>query len=105
MKSTPLTETIRIQRQVTEINDYGTPTGTGLSVIATVRARRMDATTEEFLETGGATDEETVAFRIRFLDGIANADELVWQGQTFNIRQITPLGRRKWLDLRCTRTL
>lgn len=105
MKIIPLTETVRVQRQDTTINDYGTPEPAGTSSIATVRARRIDATTEEFLEKGGATDEETVVFRIRFLDGIANADELVWQGQTFNIRQITPLGRRKWLDLRCTRML
>ena len=51
----------------------------------------------------GASDEEAVIFRIRFVDGVTNADRVVWNGEPFNIRQVTPIGRRKGLDLRCTR--
>ena len=63
----------------------------------------MDQTTEEFIRSFGAMDEELVVFRFRFFDGITNADRLIWRGMAFNIKQITPIGRRKGIELRCTR--
>ena len=104
MKSGKLTESIEIQRGTDSMNDYGTPS-TVWRPFATVRAERIDQTTEEFLNTAGVTDEEAVVFRIRFVDGIGNVDRVVWKGEAFNIRQVTPIGRRKGLDLRCTRQL
>ena len=44
-----------------------------------------------------------MVFRVRFLDGITNAQRLIWNRQPFNIRQVTPIGRRKGLELRCVR--
>ncbi|MFC0199270.1 phage head closure protein [Paracoccus rhizosphaerae] len=103
MKAGKLTETITITTFQLFVNDYGTPERGSTPTVATVRAERIDQTTEEFLRGGGATDEETVVFRIRFVDGITSAGEVTWQGETFNIKQITPIGRRKGLDLRCVR--
>ncbi|MFC0198886.1 phage head closure protein [Paracoccus rhizosphaerae] len=105
MKAGKLTETIVLQSGGTTLNDYGTPIPDSNVTLAVVRAERIDQTTEEFLRAGGATDEESVIFRIRHLDGIGNDDRVIWEGQTFNIRQVTPIGRRKGLDLRCTRQL
>lgn len=102
MKAGKLIETIQIERGMDGVNDYGTPTITWRP-FASVRAERIDQTTEEFMRSFGASDEEAVVFRIRFVDGITNADRVMWQGEAFNIRQVTPIGRRKGLDLRCTR--
>ncbi|ATQ55323.1 phage head closure protein [Paracoccus yeei] len=102
MKSGKLTETIRIERATADINDAGTPTETWVRV-AILRAERVDQTTEEFMRGFGASDEEVVVFRVRFLDRITNAQRLIWNRQPFNIRQVTPIGRRKGLELRCVR--
>ncbi|MDQ7775537.1 MAG: phage head closure protein [Paracoccus aminovorans] len=102
MKSGRLTETIRIERASVDINDYGTPVETW-GRLATLRAERVDQTTEEFIRGFGASDEELVIFRFRFFDGIRNADRVIWRGQAFNIKQVTPIGRRKGVELRCVR--
>ncbi|MGP9804487.1 phage head closure protein [Paracoccus sp. NSM] len=102
MRSGKLIETIRIETPQDSVNDYGTPT-TGWTPRATVRAERIDQTTEEYMRSHGASDEEAVSFRIRHLDSVANADRVIWKGQPFEIRQITPIGRRKGLELRCVR--
>ncbi|CAM3387571.1 phage head closure protein [Paracoccus nototheniae] len=102
MKSGRLTDTIQIEHPTDIVDDYGTPT-TAWRPFASVRAERIDQTTEEFMRNFGASDEEAVVFRIRHLDGISNADRVLWHGQPYNIRQVTPIGRRKGLDLRCSR--
>lgn len=102
MKSGRLTESIRIERASTAINDAGTPVETWAR-LADLRAERVDQTTEEFIRGFGASDEELVIFRFRFFDGITNADRVIWQGQAFNIKQVTPVGRRKGVELRCVR--
>lgn len=102
MKSGRLTDTIQIEHPTAVVDDYGTP-ATAWRPFASVRAERIDQTTEEFMRNFGASDEEAVVFRIRHLDGISNADRVLWHGQPYNIRQVTPIGRRKGLDLRCSR--
>lgn len=102
MKSGKLVETIRIERATTTINEAGTPTETW-ERLAVLRAERVDQTTEEFIRGFGASDEELVIFRFRFFEGITNADRVVWRGLAFNIKQVTPIGRRKGVELRCAR--
>lgn len=102
MKSGTLTEAIRIERASTTINDAGTPTETWAR-LAELRAERVEQTTEEFIRGFGASDEELVIFRFRFFDGIRNADRVIWRGQAFNIKQVTPIGRYKGVELRCVR--
>lgn len=104
MKSGRLVETIRIERASTAINDAGTPVETWAR-LAVLRAERVDQTTEEFIRGYGASDEELVMFRCRFFDGITNADRAIWRGQAFNIKQVTPIGRRKGVELRCVRIM
>jgi len=102
MKSGKLVETIRIERVTTDINDAGTPVEIWQPV-ANLRAERVDQTTEEFIRGFGASDEELVIFRARFFDGITPKHRLVWNFQPFNIKQVTPVGRRKGVELRCVR--
>ncbi|MGA0617411.1 head-tail adaptor protein [Paracoccus sp. KR1-242] len=102
MKSGKLVETIRIERVTTTINDAGTPVEAWAS-LAQLRTERVDQTTEEFIRGFGASDEELVIFRARFFDGITTADRVIWNGGAFNIKQVTPIGRRKGIELRCVR--
>ncbi|HWL56411.1 MAG TPA: head-tail adaptor protein [Paracoccus sp. (in: a-proteobacteria)] len=101
MKSGKLVETIRIDRATTDINDAGTPVEVWRAV-AKLRAERVDQTTEEFIRGFGASDEEVVIFRARFFD-VTTKHRLVWNFQAFNIKQVTPIGRRKGIELRCVR--
>lgn len=103
MRAGRLTELIRIERSSESLNDYGTPTMTWQRV-AEVRAEAVQQSTTEYIRNFGATDEELVIFRARFVDGVTNSDRVIWKGEAFNIKQVAPIGRREGLELRCVRT-
>lgn len=100
MKAGKLIYRIAIEEAATTVNDAGTPTSTWTRK-AILRAELVEQSTEEFLGDGGATDEELAVFRTRYLQGVTNADRVVFEGRPYNIRQLTPLGRRVGLELRC----
>lgn len=102
MKAGQLNDEVQIERFTNAVDDYGTPTQTWAR-IATLRAEKVEQTTTEYIRNFGASDEELVIFRTRFFDGITNADRLIWNGQPFNIKQVSPIGRRKGVELRCVR--
>ena len=102
MKAGRLTEEIRIERSTSTINEYGTPSTTWAK-LAVLRAEKVEQTTTEYIRNFGASDEEVVIFRTRFLDGITNADRLIWKGDAFNIQSVATIGRRTGVELRCVR--
>ncbi|WP_103172881.1 phage head closure protein [Paracoccus sp. SY] len=102
MKAGRLTEEIRIERSTSTINEYGTPSTTWVK-LALLRAEKVEQTTTKYIRNFGASDEEVVIFRTRFLDGITNADRLVWKGNAFNIQSVATIGRRTGVELRCVR--
>lgn len=102
MKSGRLTEEIRIERFTSTINDAGTPISEW-SRLCTLRAEKVEQSTTEYIRNFGASDEEVVIFRARFFDGITSADRVCWKGQAFDIKQVSPIGRRQGVELRCVR--
>lgn len=102
MKAGKLTEVIRIERATSTLNEYGTPTHTWAR-LCTLRAEKVEQSITEYNRNYGASDEDLVAFRARFFDGITNADRLIWNGQAYNINQTVPIGRRQGVELRCVR--
>ena len=100
MKAGKLTRVIRIERSTASVNDYGTPTNTW-SVAATLRAEVVERSTEEFLRAQGAVEEAAIVFRTRYASGITNADRVSFDGQSWNIREVSEIGRRQGLELRC----
>lgn len=68
--------------------------------LATVRAQIVQATTEEFIRSFGASSEMAIIFRIRWLDGFDTADRVLFNGVDHNIKEIKEIGRRKGLELR-----
>jgi SPP1 family predicted phage head-tail adaptor len=103
MRAGLLTKTIDLQRATVAVDQYGTPANTW-ATFATVRAQLLQATTEEFMRTFGASTEAAVVFRIRFLDGITLADRVSYQGRAYDLKEVKELGRREGLDLRCLAT-
>lgn len=99
MRAGKLDRSIAIQRETSTVNDYGTPVKVWAE-IATVRAEIVQASTEEFIRGWGASDEALTIFRIRWMDGITNADRIVYAGRNHNIKEITEIGRRRGLEIR-----
>lgn len=104
MRSGALDTEITIQR-VTEgpPNEYGSPTEV-YADLATVRAQIIQASTEEFMRSYGASDQTVIIFRMRYLDGITNADRVVYDGRVHNIKETKEIGRAKGLDIRTSST-
>lgn len=101
MRAGNLDRSITVQSFTSTVNEYGTPIETWTDV-ATVRAQIIQSSTEEFL-TSGATDETVIIFRTRYFAGVTTSSQVLYEGQTFNVREVKEIGRRKGLDLRCER--
>lgn len=86
----------------TTVTAAGTPQQVW-SDMTMARAERVDQTMQEFIRNAGAVDETAMVFRLRYIDGITTAHRLVFDGQPYSIRAVVPIGRRKDLELRCTR--
>lgn len=99
MRAGKLDRTITIQRFAATVDELGTPVQTWTD-LATVRAQLVQQNTEEFIRGFGASDETAVIFRIRWLDGVTNADRIVYAGQNHNIKETKEIGRRRGLELR-----
>lgn len=101
MRAGKMDRSITVQSFTSSVNEYGTPIETWTDV-ATVRAQIIQSSTEEFL-TNGASDTTSIIFRARHFAGVTTSSQVVYEGETFNVREITEIGRRKGLDLRCDR--
>ncbi|SFP62643.1 phage head closure protein [Tranquillimonas alkanivorans] len=101
MRAGKLTHVIKVQQyDASAVNEYGTPVPTWTD-LATLRAEVVEQTAEEFIRDARATTETAIVFRTRFLDGVKTADRVRFDGTDFNIREVTPIGRRKGMELRC----
>lgn len=100
MRAGKLDRIITIQRYTSGVDELGNPAGMVWSDLATVRAEIVQASTEEFIRGWGASDEALTIFRIRWMDGITNADRIVYAGRNHNIKEITEIGRRRGLEIR-----
>lgn len=101
MKAEMMDRKITLQRCSNTVDDYGTPAFTWADV-ATVPAHVIKRSTSEFVNAQGAGDDDLIIFRIRYMGGLSNADRLQFDGRSFNITELTELGRKEGLELRCT---
>lgn len=99
MRAGKLDRVITIQRFTNTVADDGAPVQTWTDV-ATVRAQLVQSSTDEYIAGRGAADKAVVIFRIRWLDGITNADRVSYEGTIFNLKETKEIGRRKGLELR-----
>ena len=100
MRAGKLDKTITIERDTASVDAYGTPSTT-TATFATARAQIIQQSTDEFIRGFGASDETVTIFRARWIDGVTNADRLIYNGVSHNIKELKEIGRRKGLELRC----
>ncbi len=89
MKAGQLRHLISFRRKTVEINAYGTPVETGATVW-TARAALVEDSAQETIRDG-AEDKAQVKFHLRFDATVAADCDLLFRGQVFNIKRITPL--------------
>lgn len=102
MRAGAMDRVIEIQRASESVNNLGQVVAVW-STIATMRAQKIEASTAEFMRAFGASTETAIVFRIRFLDGVTLADQVSYEGSAFNLVEVKEIGRRRGLELRCTR--
>ncbi|MFI3904328.1 phage head closure protein [Ochrobactrum sp. S1502_03] len=71
--------------------------------VADIRAQIVQASTEEFIRSYGASDETVIIFRTRFIDGVTPEDRITYGGGEYDIKEVKELGRRQGLEVRCVR--
>lgn len=89
MRAGKLRHIITVQRATETISAAGTPVSTWADLV-TLRAEIVEQATAESIGAQGATDRQAVAFRVRYFDGITNADRILFKGNPLNIRSIEP---------------
>jgi len=100
MRAGKLDRSIKIQAFTSTVDDYGTPIEAWTD-FATRKAQLIEGSTDEFLAEYGESTSSTAAFRIRWLDGVTTEHRVQYAGRNLNIREITEIGRKRGLELRC----
>lgn len=100
MRAGKLDRTITLQRLAATKNEHHTPVSAWLN-IATVRAEIVTQSASEFLTGFGEAENGTIVFRVRYLAGITTADRVSYAGQVYDLKEVTEIGRRRGLELRC----
>jgi SPP1 family predicted phage head-tail adaptor len=104
MKAGKLDRQITIERETETVSPAGTVT-TAWTIIATVRAGIVTQSTEEFLAAFGEQETAALVFRVRWLPSveITTQDRVTYAGDAFDVKEIQEIGRKRGLELRCTR--
>ena len=100
MRAGTMDRTIVIQSFASGVEPDGAPVESWAD-FATVRAQKVEASTEEYLRGYGETDETVIIFRIRWLAGVTTDHRVQYDGRFLNIKETKELGRRRGLELRC----
>ena len=102
MRAGTLDREITLQHPVSAISFNGTPV-IAWSTYATLRAQRIEATTDEYIRGYGASTENIMVFRTRYIDGVTGADQILFEDEPYVIKQIKEIGRRIALEFRAER--
>lgn len=92
--------TIRVERSAETSDEYGGVTP-GWAEAVTVRAQLIEQSTSDYMQGAGEEARRMAVFRTRWIDGIQNADRVVFDGLPYDVEQIKEIGRRRGLELRC----
>lgn len=98
----------KLDRQITITREAETVATSGAvskawAPVATIRAELVQRSADEYLAGFGEADAGGVVFRIRYLAGITTADRVSFDGVTYDIDEVAELGRRRSLELRCSK--
>lgn len=99
MRAGKLDRTITIEREIKTVK----PSGSVVKfwqTIATVRTEIVQQSATEFLTGFGEAENGTIIFHARYIADITTADQVTYNGASYNIKEIKIIGRRKGIELR-----
>ncbi len=102
MRSGKLDRVIRIQRSTTALDMNGAPMRTW-TPFATMKAQKLENAISDREGARGDTTDNTITFRMRWIDGVTLENQLTYDGKPFKIMSIKEIGRRRGLDITCER--
>jgi len=96
----------QLDRRVTIQRRTLTRNGKGESIesfadLATIWAQRLDIRAREFFAGQQLQGDVNTRFRIRYRDDVTVLDRLVCEGRTYDIQQVSEIGRREGLEIFC----
>jgi SPP1 family predicted phage head-tail adaptor len=100
MRAGKLDRNLIIQSFTSTVDEYGTPTE-AWTEFATCKAQLVQGSTDEWIAAYGESQAVTAVFRIRWLDGLTTDHRIRYFDRNLNIREISEIGRRRGLELRC----
>lgn len=101
MRAGKLDKMIEVIRSTTGVDDYGTPSNTWQTIYNPIRAQIVQGSAEEFMRSFGTSSETAMVFRIRHLQDLTLGDVVVYDGRSFDVKEIKEIGRKQGLELRC----
>ncbi|WP_256807150.1 phage head closure protein [Bradyrhizobium sp. Bra64] len=102
MRAGNLDRLIEIQRRTTGLDLYGTVTDTW-TTYATMRAQLLKNATDDREGASGHTTDAVLTFRSYYFASLSLNDRLLYEGQPYEIKGITEIGRRVGIDVVCER--
>ncbi|MBF2716889.1 phage head closure protein [Agrobacterium vitis] len=103
MRAGKLDRIITIERQIETVKPSGAVAAAWTN-FDTVRAEIVQQSASEFLTGFGEAESNSVIFRIRYLPGITTADRVSYNGATYDLKEVSEIGRRRGLELRAVAT-
>lgn len=104
MRAGRLDRRVTIQQRTLERNAYGEQVETW-STLATVWGQRQDLRGREFYAARQVVAEVTTVFRLRYRTDVTVLNRLVCEGVTYDINQVSELGRHDGLEILATARL
>jgi len=99
MRAGKLDSTIQIQRPFETVNSYGAFNVTW-ETMATLRAEIIEERTEELDRDPGTAGQRFVTFRMRYRDSVSLGDRILFDGEIYDLKSVTEIGRRRGLEVR-----
>jgi len=99
VKAGQLDRVIELQhRELAAADQYG-QRKPSFSTYANVRARKLDMTSREFFTADATNAERITRWQIRFREDVLQTDRIQYGDLSYDIVQISEIGRRKGLTL------
>ena len=100
MQAGKLNRTITVQREEESVGATGAVTKQWANLL-TVRAEVRERTADEIATGFGEAETETLVFVVRWCPSpITTGDRILYQGRSYDLRQIVEVGRRRGWKLR-----
>jgi SPP1 family predicted phage head-tail adaptor len=99
IRSGKLDRQITIERMAETVGASGA-VSKAWTPVASVRAELVQQSADEYLAGFGEAQQGNLIFRIRYVADLKTSDRVVYDGDAYDLDQITEIGRKRGLELR-----